>query len=87
MLLSRLFPVIVGPTPVQLVVFVCYSISLLLLLSNLFSVIGRAHSDSTGCFRLLQYVSVGLTVKSIFHHWSGPLRINWMFSFTPVFQC
>ena len=76
-----------GPTRYQLVVFVCSSISVLMLLSSLYSVNGGAHSVSTGCLRLFQYFSVGVTVESIFRHWSGTLGFKWLFSFTPVFQC
>ena len=44
---------------------------MLRLLSSLFSVIGRAHSGSTGGCRLLQNFSVDVTVESIFRHCSG----------------
>ena len=81
------FPSLVGPTWVQRAVSVCSSISALMLLSSLFSVIGRALSGSTGSFRLLQFFSVDVTVDSIFRHWSGPLGISWLFSFVIVFQC
>ena len=68
-------------------VFVSSSISVLRLLSSLFSVFGRAHSGLTGSFRLLQNFSADVTVESIFRHWSGPLGFNWLLSFHPVFQC
>ena len=77
----------VGPTRDQLVVFDCSSIPILLFLSSLFSVIGRALSGSTGCFRFLQYFSVDLTLEFIFRHLLGPLGIKWLFSFVPVLQC
>ena len=47
-------------------VFVCSSLTMLLLLSSLFFVIGRAHSGSTGCFSFLQYFNVDVTVETIF---------------------
>ena len=81
------FPSLVGHTWVQVVFFVYASISVLIEHSSFFSVIGRAISESTGCFRLLQCFSVDLTVETIFRHWWGPLGINWLSSFVPVFQC
>ena len=42
-----------------------------MLLSSLFSVIGRAHSGSTGGCPLRQNFSVDVTVESIFRHRSG----------------
>ena len=62
------FPSLVVPTQVQLALFVLSSILVLMLLSRLFFVIGRAYSVSTGSFRLLQYFYVGVTVESIYLH-------------------
>ena len=66
-------------TQVQLDVFVVSSISVLMLMSSLIFVIGRAHSVSTGRFRLLQFFYVEVTVESIFRLWPGPLGFNWQF--------
>ena len=71
MLLSSFFPLLVGPTQFKLAVIDCSSISVLMLLSSVFSVIGRAHSGSTGGCPLRQNFSVDVTVESIFRHRSG----------------
>ena len=75
-----------GPTRYQLVVFVCFSISVLMLLSSLLFIISRAHSGSPDSFHLLQYISIDVSVESVFRPWSGPLGFNRLFSFFQYFS-